>query len=71
MVKPFFTRIFKSSFLWGGLATFGFYSLIHNGLLKHPLVIRYTAMHPVEYVITGMFFIGLAGLIVKIFCVRI
>jgi biopolymer transport protein ExbB/TolQ len=28
-------------------------------------------MHPVEYVITGMFFIGLAGLIVKIFCVRI
>ena len=42
-----------------------FYGAIHGGWITHPLVVRYFASHPIEYVITVMFFVGLAILIVK------
>jgi biopolymer transport protein ExbB/TolQ len=34
--------------------------MIHNGLINQPLIIRYFAGHPVEYITTIMFFIGIA-----------
>ena len=33
MFKSLFTRITRSPLLWGGLAGFGFYTLIHNKLI--------------------------------------
>lgn len=42
--------------------TIGFYSLIHHGPLGGGLIERYFAMHPVEYAIAGMFFVGLASI---------
>ena len=59
----------KSSFIpsivFGGILSFVFYGAIHKGWLQHPFVVRYFASHPIEYVITTMFFVGLAILLVK------
>ena len=70
MFHSLFLRVTKSSILWGGLVGFAFYAMIHNGMIKDPTIVRYCAMHPVEYSITIMFFIGMAGLAIKFFDVR-
>ena len=57
--------VFRSPIVWGSVATAGFYGLIHGGLIDHPLLYRYFASHPVEYVAAGMFFIGLAMLAMR------
>jgi biopolymer transport protein ExbB/TolQ len=67
--------ITKSPFLWGALGSAGFYALIHAGPLDMPfinrqfadLVKRYFTHHPVEYMETVMFSIGLAALLIKAF----
>ncbi|MDR0704200.1 MAG: MotA/TolQ/ExbB proton channel family protein [Planctomycetaceae bacterium] len=64
-MKTAFQKLFTSPLLWGGLLSFGFYFLIHNGLLNQPLIVRYFAGHPVEYITTIMFFIGVAVLGIK------
>lgn len=53
--------------LWGSVASFGFYYAIGSGSLNHPLLYRYFASHPVEYIATTMFFVGLAALTFKFF----
>lgn len=45
----------------------GFYALVHYGPLGLPLVKRYFAGHPVEYIETIMFAVGLAALTIKLF----
>ncbi|MFV2066271.1 MAG: MotA/TolQ/ExbB proton channel family protein, partial [Pirellulales bacterium] len=50
---------------WGGLAFFGFYGLIHRGVLSGGMVERYFTSHPVEYVSTGLFFVGMAALMIQ------
>ncbi|MCL2347019.1 MAG: MotA/TolQ/ExbB proton channel family protein [Planctomycetaceae bacterium] len=70
MFRSLFLRIAKSSILWGGLVGFVFFAMIHNGVIKDSTIIRYCAMHPIEYSITIMFFIGMAGLAIKFFDVR-
>jgi biopolymer transport protein ExbB/TolQ len=57
--------IIKSPFLWGVLGSIGFYALIFRGPLGLPLVERYFTKHPVEYMETVMFAIGLAALVLK------
>lgn len=57
----------KSPFLWGLLGAAGFYALVHASPLGVPLVKRYFTHHPVEYMETVLFAIGLAALIVKVF----
>lgn len=54
-----------SPFLWGGLATAGFYGLVHAGVVAHPLVVRYFCGHPLEYVTAAFFFTGMATLAIK------
>jgi biopolymer transport protein ExbB/TolQ len=56
----------KSPFLWGGLASGVFYTLVHVGVLDYEFVRQYFAGHPVEYVATTLFFIGLAVLAIKL-----
>ena len=57
----------RSPFLWGILGSVGFYALVHYGPLGLPLVKRYFAGHPVEYMETILFGVGLAALIIKLF----
>jgi len=47
-------------------ATAGFYALVYRGPLEHPLVLRYFAGHPINMIETGLFFIGLAALVIKL-----
>jgi len=69
MNKPnrLFQALAQSPFLWGVLGSVGFYALIHHTPLGVPLVKRYFTNHPVEYMETVMFAVGLAALIVKAF----
>lgn len=53
--------------LLGAAASSIFYALIFQGQLDIPLVHRYFATHPVAFVATGMFFVGLAALCLKLF----
>ena len=57
------------SIVLGGILSFVFYGVIHQGLISHPLVVRYFASHPIEYIITTMFFVGLAILLVKYYTI--
>lgn len=57
--------IMRSSLLWGLLASLAFFAPIQTGRWKDEFVIRYFAGHWVEYVETAMFFVGMAGLILK------
>jgi hypothetical protein len=49
----------------------GFYTLVHAGVLDHEFVRQYFAGHPVEYVATTLFFIGLAVLGIKLLDVSV
>ena len=57
--------IFKSPLVWGIFGSVGFYALIFGGPLDIPLVKSYFTSHPVEYMETVLFSIGLAALILK------
>ena len=63
----------KSSFIpsifLGGVLSFVFYGAINNGWIQNPLIVRYFASHPIEYVIATMFFVGFAILLVKYFAI--
>jgi biopolymer transport protein ExbB/TolQ len=54
-----------SPFLWGGLMTVGFYLLIPYLPFNQVELQRYFCAHWTEYCIAGMFFLGLALLILK------
>jgi biopolymer transport protein ExbB/TolQ len=58
-------KIITSPLLFGGALSFVFYFAIHKGWIASPLVHRYFAGHPVEYITTVMFFVGLSVLAVK------
>ncbi len=52
-------------FAWGILLTVGFYGLLKSGIIDTPLTHRYFAAHPVQYLETALFFIGLAAITIK------
>jgi len=58
---------FLPSIVLGGILSLFFYGAIHKGWIQHPLVLRYFSEHPIEYIITVMFFVGIAILLVKYF----
>ncbi len=63
----FVSAVLQSPFLWGILGSVGFYALVYGSPLGTPLVKRYFTHHPVEYMETILFSIGLAVLVVKAF----
>ena len=65
--KNALVSLVQAPVLWGSAASFLFYYAISTGTIKHPLLYRYFASHPVEYIATTMFFVGLAALIFKFF----
>ena len=60
---------FAPSLILGGIMSVLFYGAIHKGWITQPLVMRYFAGHPIEYITTTMFFIGIAILMVKYYTV--
>ena len=50
----------------GLAATAGFYALLYQGPLHHPLMLRYFAGHPINMIETGLFFVGLMALALKL-----
>lgn len=60
-----FNKTLGSPILWGGLIAYVFYYLLHHGTIRSGILTRYLAMHPIEYVETIMFFIGMAALGIK------
>ena len=50
----------------GLAATAGFYFLLYRGPLNQPLLLRYFAGHPINMIETGLFFIGLVALALKL-----
>ncbi|GHT20683.1 hypothetical protein FACS189419_00210 [Planctomycetales bacterium] len=64
-MKIFVNKILASPLLFGGLLSFAFYLAIHKNYLAHPLIHRYFAGHPVEYITTILFFVGFAILAAK------
>ncbi len=55
----------RSPFVWGGMATAVFYGLVHGKLLSGWLIDAYFVGHPVFYVATALFFVGIAALAIK------
>ncbi|MFP6657864.1 MAG: MotA/TolQ/ExbB proton channel family protein [Pirellulales bacterium] len=50
----------------GFLAALAFYTLVHSDRIDSLLIERYFAGHPVEYIMTVMFFVGMAVLVRKL-----
>lgn len=58
----------QSPFLWGALGAGAFYGVLSSGVLGDrlgELAENYFSSHPVEYVATVMFFVGIAALAIK------
>jgi len=55
----------RSPLIWGSVSGAGFFALVHGGALGDYFFHRYCAGHPVEYVETMLFFVGLAALVIK------
>ena len=59
------TLVLRSAILWGVALAVAFYALLHSGLVEDELVLRYFAAHPVEYLTTTLFAVGIAALGIK------
>ncbi len=57
--------ILSSPLLWGAGLTFGFYQLISILPIHRELATRYFCSHPLEYVTSALFFLGIAILGIK------
>jgi biopolymer transport protein ExbB/TolQ len=66
-INRLFQGIAKSPFFWGILGSVAFFVLVERTPLGTPLVKRYFTHHPVEYMLTVMFAVGLAALLIKAF----
>lgn len=62
--------ILRSPVFWGGLAYVVFHLLWAKGVITNPFILRYFAQHPVEYVETAMFMLGIAALVLKALEIR-
>jgi biopolymer transport protein ExbB/TolQ len=57
--------VFRSPFLWGIATTVGFYCLIPVLPVQREFAVRYFCGHPLEYLTTVLFFVGMAILALK------
>ena len=57
--------LLHSPLLWGGLVSGLYYAAVQAGAIDNPMLLRFTAGHFVEYIVTVAFFVGLAALAVK------
>lgn len=57
--------LFRSPIFWGGFVTVLYYGGIDLEIVRNPFLLRFTAGHFVEHVVTAVFFVGTAALIIK------
>lgn len=57
--------LLRQSFVWGGLACLAFYAAVFRLAGEDSFWVRYFAGHETAYCATALFFVGLAGLIIK------
>jgi biopolymer transport protein ExbB/TolQ len=57
--------LFRSPIFWGGLLSALYYGGIESGVVRNPFLLRFTAGHFVEHVVTIVFFVGSAALALK------
>jgi hypothetical protein len=57
--------LFRSPIFWGGLVSTLYYGGIELGIVRNPFLLRFTAGHLVEHVVTIVFFVGSAALALK------
>lgn len=50
---------------WGVLMTVGFYALMQTGVIESAVMKRYFSAHPVQYLETALFFVGVAAIFMK------
>ena len=55
----------RSPLVWGGLVSGLYYAAVYSGAIDNPMLLRFTAGHIVEYIVTVAFFVGVAALGVK------
>ncbi|MEM8945522.1 MAG: MotA/TolQ/ExbB proton channel family protein [Planctomycetota bacterium] len=65
-VTSFSEWLLRQAFIWGGLACLAFYALVVRGADDGSFYARYFAGHTVAYCTTGLFFVGAAGLLIKL-----
>ncbi len=58
--QPRTSAVLRSPVFWGGLVYTIFHILWSQGVIKSGFVLRYCAGHPVEYVETALFLVGMA-----------
>ncbi len=63
--QPRTSAVLRSPVFWGGLVYTIFHILWSQGVIKSGFVLRYCAGHPVEYVETALFLVGMASLAIK------
>ena len=63
--QSLFMNWWKSPLLWGGLASVLFYASLPLFPFQRELLVRYCTSHPLEYVTMGLFFLGMATLVIR------
>ncbi len=58
--------LLKQPFVWGGLCCLAFYAFVVQSAAEGSKIERYFASHPVEYITTALFFVGVAALGIKL-----
>ncbi len=61
----FFGGFFRSPLLWGAAAAGAFYAVLFSGKIESEFMMRYFAGSTIEYVEVGLFFVGMAALLLK------
>ena len=70
VTEPLPVAISRSPLLWGGIATAAFYAAIPQIPYGQETLQRYFCSHPLEYALSGLFFVGLAILTRRLFQLR-
>lgn len=66
-VNKFFARLLHSPLIWGGVISALYYGGIYGRVINNPMLLRFTAGHSVEYIVTAFFFTGASALVIKAF----
>jgi biopolymer transport protein ExbB/TolQ len=62
---PIAGTILRQPLVWGATVCANFFALLYQGAIDSPLLSRYCAGHPIEIIELTVFFVGLAGLVLR------
>lgn len=62
---PIAELILRQPVVWGACACVNFFALLLQGTIHSPLLSRYCAGHPIEFIELTVFFVGLSALVLR------